>query len=101
MGLVTFCVFRGSCENTGSDSEDGGLRFCIFIYADAADLWTTLLSSQIYLLKNLKKFLIGGKLLYIGVVLVSAIQQHKSAIITHLSPPSWVSLPSPQPTPSD
>ena len=42
-------------------------------------------------------FLIGGKLLY-DVVLVSAIQQCESAIITHISPPSWVSLPSPTPT---
>ena len=39
-------------------------------------------------------FLIGGKLLY-DVVLVSAIQQYKSAIITHTSPPSWASLPPP------
>ena len=32
-------------------------------------------------------FLIGGKLLY-NLVLVSAIQQRKSAIIIHISPPS-------------
>ena len=39
-------------------------------------------------------FLIGGKLLY-SVVLVSAIQQCKSAIILHLSPPSWIFFPPP------
>ena len=39
-------------------------------------------------------FLIGGKLLY-NVVLVSAIQQDESAIIIHISPPSWASLPLP------
>ena len=33
------------------------------------------------------KFLIGGYLLY-NVVLVSAIQQHESAISIHISPPS-------------
>ena len=27
------------------------------------------------------------------LVFVSAVQQHKSAIIIHISPPSWVSLP--------
>ena len=43
-------------------------------------------------------FLIRGTLLY-GVVLVSAIQQHESAIITHTSPPCCASLPSPYPTP--
>ena len=32
--------------------------------------------------------LIGGKLLY-NIVLVSAIQQHNSAMIIHISPPSW------------
>ena len=33
------------------------------------------------------------------VVLVSAVQQHKSAIIIHLSPPSGTFLHSPHPTP--
>ena len=37
-------------------------------------------------------FLIGGKLVY-SVVLVSAVQQHESAIIIHISLPSWTSLP--------
>ena len=46
----------------------------------------------------LKKFylLIGGKLLY-NVVLVSAIQEYKSAIIIYIWPPSWTSLPCPPP----
>ena len=39
-------------------------------------------------------FLIGGKSLY-DVVLASATQQCKSAPITCVAPPSWVSLPSP------
>ena len=43
-------------------------------------------------------FLIGGKLLY-NVVLVSAVQQHKSAIIICIPHPCWASLPSPNPTP--
>ena len=45
-------------------------------------------------------FLIGGKLLY-NVVLVSAIQQCKLAIIIHISPPSLVFLPSSHPTALD
>ena len=45
-------------------------------------------------------FLIGGKLLY-NVVLVSAIQQCKLAIIIHVSPPFLVSLPSSHPTALD
>ena len=36
-------------------------------------------------------FITGGKLLY-NFVLVSVIKQHKSAIIIHVSPPSWTSL---------
>ena len=39
-------------------------------------------------------FLIGGKLLY-NVVLVSAIQQHESAIGIQMSPPFGTSLPPP------
>ena len=39
-------------------------------------------------------FLIGGKFLY-TVVLVSAIQQCKSAIIIHISPPSGALSPPP------
>ena len=39
-------------------------------------------------------FLIGGKSLY-DVILASATQQCKSAPITCVAPPSWVSLPSP------
>ena len=42
-------------------------------------------------------FLIGRKLLY-SVVLVSAVQQCKSAMIIHISLPSWTSLPSHGPT---
>ena len=42
-------------------------------------------------------FLSGGKSLY-NVVLVSAIQQRRSAIIIHVSPPSCASLPCPHPT---
>ena len=34
-----------------------------------------------------------------NVVLVSAVQQYESAIIIHISPPSWACLPSP-PTPA-
>ena len=45
-------------------------------------------------------FLIGGKFPY-SVVLVSAIQQCKSATIIYLSPPSCASIPSPHPTPLD
>ena len=41
-------------------------------------------------------FLIEGRLLY-NVVLVSAIQQWKSGIITYLLPPPWASLPIPNP----
>ena len=36
---------------------------------------------------------------FYNVVLVSAIQQHGSAIIIHVSPPPWASLPSPSPHP--
>ena len=43
-------------------------------------------------------FLIGGKLLY-SVVLVSAIQQQTSAVIKHMSPPSWAILLSLHPIP--
>ena len=43
-------------------------------------------------------FLIGGKLLY-NVVLVFAIRQQTSAIITHISPPSWAILLSSLPIP--
>ena len=34
-----------------------------------------------------------------NIVLVSAIQHRESVIIIHTSPPSWVSLPSPNPIP--
>ena len=43
-------------------------------------------------------FLIGGKLLY-NVVLVSATQQQTSAIIIHISSPSWAILLSTHPIP--
>ena len=43
-------------------------------------------------------FLTEGKLLY-NVVFISAIQQHESAVSTHISPPSRASLPPPQPIP--
>ena len=39
-------------------------------------------------------FLIGGKLLY-NIVLVSAVQQHESAISICISPPSGTSLATP------
>ena len=42
-------------------------------------------------------FLIGGKLLY-GVMLVSAVQQHKSAISRRILPASWASFSSPHAT---
>ena len=42
-------------------------------------------------------FLVGGKLLYNGV-LVSVIQHCTSAIIIHISHPVWASLTSPHPT---
>ena len=42
-------------------------------------------------------FLIGRELLY-NIVLVSAIYQHESVIGTHMSPPSWTSLPPPTPS---
>ena len=45
-------------------------------------------------------FLTGGKLFF-NVVVVSAIQQCKSATIIHISPLSSASLPSPNPTPLD
>ena len=36
---------------------------------------------------------------FYNIVLVSAMQQLKSATIISISPPSWVSLPSPYPNP--
>ena len=45
-------------------------------------------------------FLIGGNLLY-NVVLVSVSQQRESAIIIHISPPCWASLPFPHPSSLD
>ena len=42
-------------------------------------------------------FLIEGQLLY-NIVLVSVIHQHESAIIIHMSPSSWISLPLPTPS---
>ena len=45
-------------------------------------------------------YLIGGKLLY-NAVMVSTIEQRKSATIIHISPLSSASLPSPNPTPLD
>ena len=47
---------------------------------------------------DIGNFLIGGKLLY-SVVLVSDVQQLTSAIIIHMSSPSWASLLSSHPTP--
>ena len=61
---------------------------------------TLLLSLFCMLDSSLFYFLIGGKLLY-NIVLVSAVQQCKSAIIIRMSSPSRASLPSPYPTQSE
>ena len=54
---------------------------------------------NLYSIFSLTKWFLkmGDKLLY-NVVLVSAIQQHGSAINIHISPPSWASLPPPTPS---
>ena len=54
--------------------------------------------SSFILLFNCVYYLIGGILLC-SAVLVSALRQCSSAKITHVSPPSWASLPSPDPAP--
>ena len=57
-------------------------------------MWTWLSDFNLFF-----KFVFNwGKLLY-NVLLVSDVPQCKSAVIKHTSPPFWVSLPCPTPTP--
>ena len=83
--VLRFTGFRGVGPDWATELNWTELMKIKTVWCVNCWLWTFFLNLL---------FLIGGWLLY-SVVLVSAIDQHESAIGIHVSPPSWTSLPPP------